>query len=160
HSTQDRQGGLALSDDAERSIRLRRCQRVGAGRTHHRWHAAQGRDAGQPQRVPVCARRATGKLLAANKFVKVTWAERVDMATGRRVGGGETRAALEEKPGQVWPSLGGGKNGPPMWYSPLRKLIYVNTMDFGGESPPLPLSEVANLKPGEPHYGVKRPWSY
>src|SRR5262249_23008641 len=25
---------------------------------------------------------------------------------------------------------------------------------------PLPSSEVANLKPGEPHYGVKRPWAY
>ena len=27
--------------------------------------------------------RATGKLLAANKFVKVTWAERIDMTTGQ-----------------------------------------------------------------------------
>src|SRR6266446_3555623 len=45
-------------------------------------------------------------------------------------------------------------DGPPS------KLIYVNTMDFGWEYPPLPSSEVANLKPGEPHYGVKRPWAY
>src|SRR5262249_11937757 len=33
-------------------------------------------------------------------------------------------------------------------------------MDWGGEPRPLPSSEVANLKPGEPHYGVKRPWAY
>ena len=32
--------------------------------------------------VPVtCSSRATGKLLAAHKFVKVNWAERIDMAT-------------------------------------------------------------------------------
>jgi len=104
--------------------------------------------------------RATGKLLAANKFVKVTWAERVDMATGRPVWSAETKAALDGKTVQVWPSLVGGKNWHPMSYSPLSKLIYVNTMDFGWEYPPLPLSEVANLKPGEPHYGVKRPWTY
>src|SRR6516225_4415201 len=104
--------------------------------------------------------RATGKLLAANKFVKVTWAERVDMTTGRPVWSAETKAALDGKTVQVWPSLVGGKNWHPMSYSPLSKLIYVNTMDFGWEYPPLPSSEVANLKPGEPHYGVKRPWAY
>src|SRR2546430_10983336 len=36
----------------------------------------------------------------------------------------------------------------------------MNRMAFGWEYPPLPSSEVANLKPGEPHYGVKRPWAY
>src|SRR6266404_2737524 len=45
--------------------------------------------------------RATGKLLAANKFVKVTWAERVDMATGRPVWSAETKAALDGKTVQV-----------------------------------------------------------
>jgi alcohol dehydrogenase (cytochrome c) len=33
-------------------------------------------------------------------------------------------------------------------------------MAFGWEYPPLPISEVSNLKPGDPHYGVKRPWRY
>ena len=45
--------------------------------------------------------RATGKLLAANKFVKVTWAERVDMTTGRPVWSAETKAALDGKTVQV-----------------------------------------------------------
>src|SRR5256886_11565732 len=36
----------------------------------------------------------------------------------------------------------------------------MNRMAFGWEYPPLPSSEVATRKPGEPHYGVKRPWAY
>jgi len=104
--------------------------------------------------------RTTGKLLAANKFVKVTWADRIDMITGRPAWSEETKAALEGKVVRVWPSLVGGKNWHPMSYSPLSKLIYMNTLAFGWEYTPLPLSEVANLKPGDPHYGVKRPWLY
>jgi alcohol dehydrogenase (cytochrome c) len=104
--------------------------------------------------------RATGKLLVANKFVKVTWAERIDMATGRPVWSAATKAALEGKTVQVWPSVVGGKNWHPMSYSPVSKLIYVNTMDFGWEYIPLPLDQVSNLTPGQPHYGVKRPWPW
>ena len=33
----------------------------------------------------------------------------------------------------------------------------MNTMAFGWDYQPLPREEVANLKPGQPHYGVKRP---
>src|SRR5260370_21853639 len=40
------------------------------------------------------------------------------------------------------------------------RLLAVNARIYGGDVPPLPSSEVANLKPGEPHYGVKRPWAY
>ncbi len=104
--------------------------------------------------------RATGKLLAANKFVKVTWAERIDMTTGRPVWTEETKAALEGKKVQVWPALTGGKNWAPMSFSPVSKLIYVNTLDFGWEYQPLPLDQVSNLKAGQPHYGVTRPWPY
>jgi alcohol dehydrogenase (cytochrome c) len=101
--------------------------------------------------------RATGKLLAANKFVKVTWAERIDMATGRPVWTEVTKAALEGQNVQVWPSLIGGKNWHPMSYSPVSQLLYVNTTAFGWDYQPLPREEVSNLKPGQPHYGVKRP---
>jgi alcohol dehydrogenase (cytochrome c) len=104
--------------------------------------------------------RATGKLLAANKFVKVTWAERIDMATGRPVWSAETKAALEGQTVQVWPSVVGGKNWHPMSYSPVSHLLYVNTMAFGWEYTPLPLDQVATLTPGQPHYGVKRPWPW
>ena len=104
--------------------------------------------------------RATGKLLAASKFVKVNWAERVDMATGRPVWTEVTKGALEGKSVQVWPHLTGGKNWHPMSYSPVSKLIYMNTMAFGWDYQPLPREEVANLKPGQPHYGIKRPFVY
>jgi len=104
--------------------------------------------------------RATGKLLAANKFVKVNWAERIDMSTGRPVWTEVTKAALEGKPVQVWPHLSGGKNWHPMSYSPISKLIYLNTTSFGWDYQPLPSEEVANLKPGQPHYGIKRPFVY
>jgi alcohol dehydrogenase (cytochrome c) len=104
--------------------------------------------------------RSTGKVLAANKFVKVTWAERVDLTTGRPVWTQETKDALEGKTVSVWPSLVGGKNWHPMSFNPETKLIYVNTMDFGWEYTPLPIDQVTNLKAGQPHYGVKRPWPY
>ena len=54
---------------------------------------------------------------ARYKFVKVNWAERIDMATGRPVWTEVTKAALEGKNVQVWPSLVGGKNWHPMSYS-------------------------------------------
>jgi alcohol dehydrogenase (cytochrome c) len=124
---------------------------------------------GTPQKVVMQANRngffyvldrATGKLLAANKFVKVTWAERIDMATGRPVWTPETKAALEGKTVEVYPSLVGGKNWHPVSFNPQTRLIYINTVDFGWEYPPLPADQVANLKAGQPHYGVKRPWKY
>jgi alcohol dehydrogenase (cytochrome c) len=104
--------------------------------------------------------RATGKLLKANPFVRVTWAERIDLATGRPVWTDVTKGALEGKQVQVFPALVGGKNWHPMAYNPETKLIYLNSMDFGWDYQLLPLSEVSNLKPGQPAYGVKRPFIY
>ena len=43
--------------------------------------------------------RATGKVLAANKFVKVNWAERVDLATGRPVWTDVTKKASKASKG-------------------------------------------------------------
>lgn len=104
--------------------------------------------------------RATGKLLAANKFVKANWAERIDLETGRPVWTDVTKAAHEGKPVQVWPHLTGGKNWHPMSYSPTTKLLYLNSMDFGWDYQPLPSEEIANLKAGQPHFGIKRPFVY
>ncbi|HEU5304944.1 MAG TPA: PQQ-dependent dehydrogenase, methanol/ethanol family, partial [Gemmatimonadales bacterium] len=104
--------------------------------------------------------RATGKLLAANKFVKVNWAERIDLATGRPVWTEVTKAALEGKRVQVWPHLTGGKNWHPMSYSPVSKLLYFNTNDFGWDYQPLPREEFADLKPGQPFFGIKRPFVF
>src|SRR5262249_51728501 len=67
--------------------------------------------------------RATGKLLAANKFVKVTWAERVDMTTGRPVWTAEPRPAAEGRSGKWCRPPVAGKNGPRFSNPPLTSWI-------------------------------------
>ncbi|MEL0168584.1 MAG: PQQ-dependent dehydrogenase, methanol/ethanol family [Pseudomonadaceae bacterium] len=68
--------------------------------------------------------RATGELLSAEKFGKVTWAERIDMATGRPV---EVPGARYEsgEPVTIWPSPFGAHNWHSMSYSPLTGLVYI-----------------------------------
>jgi quinohemoprotein ethanol dehydrogenase len=73
--------------------------------------------------------RGTGKLISAEKFGKVTWAERIDMKTGRpvesataRYGGGD---AL------VWPGTGGAHAWQSMSFSPRTGLVYVPYMQMG-----------------------------
>lgn len=67
--------------------------------------------------------RATGKLLSAEKFGKVTWADRIDMKTGRPV---ENPAARYiDKPVVQWPSGFGAHNWHPMSYSPITGLVYI-----------------------------------
>jgi alcohol dehydrogenase (cytochrome c) len=100
--------------------------------------------------------RATGKLLAANKFVKVTWADSVDLETGRPVWSADTKAAIEGKKVTVWPAAPGGKNWGPMSFSPQTGLLYVNALEIGWEYEAEPVAQVANLKAGQPFYGVKR----
>src|SRR5260370_42086769 len=39
-------------------------------------------------------------------------------------------------------------------------IVHFKVRLSGRQHPLLRLNEVANLKPGEPHYGVKRPWAY
>jgi alcohol dehydrogenase (cytochrome c) len=101
--------------------------------------------------------RATGKLLAAHKFVKVTWADGIDMETGRPVWSAETKAVLEKGAKvRIWPAATGGKNWAPMSFSPQTGLVYVNTIAMGWEYEPLPVEELANLKPAaQPLFGLK-----
>jgi len=67
--------------------------------------------------------RATGELLSAEKFGKVTWAERIDMATGRPVEAPNAR--YENEPALIWPSPFGAHNWHSMSYSPLTGLVYL-----------------------------------
>ena len=73
--------------------------------------------------------RITGKLISAEPFAKVTWASKIDLATGRPV---ETPGARFENGGQftLWPSLEGAHNWLPMAYSPKTKLVYLPTLDL------------------------------
>lgn len=73
--------------------------------------------------------RATGKVISAEKFGKVTWAERIDLDTGRPV----------EVPGSryingdavVWPNPTGAHSWQTMSYSPKAGLVYIPYVQNG-----------------------------
>lgn len=67
--------------------------------------------------------RATGKLISAEKFGKVTWAEKIDLATGRPVEAKGVR--YEDKPVLMWPGPLGAHNWHPMSYNPMTGLVYI-----------------------------------
>lgn len=68
--------------------------------------------------------RASGELLSAEPFAKVTWASHIDMKTGRPV---ETEYANYQANGgsYIWPSPYGAHNWQPMSYSPKTALMYI-----------------------------------
>jgi alcohol dehydrogenase (cytochrome c) len=111
---------------------------------------------GSPHKVVIQANRngflyvldaKDGKLIAANPFVKVTWASGVDMETGRPVVTDVFKGATEGKNVTVWPSTSGGTNWQHFSFSPRTGLLYVNTLDLGMtyEAP-----EPPKLTPGTP----------
>ncbi len=111
---------------------------------------------GSPHKVVIQANRngflyvldaKDGKLIAANPFVKVTWASGVDMETGRPVVTDVFKGAVEGKNVTVWPSTSGGTNWQHFSFSPRTGLLYVNTLDLGMtyEAP-----EPPKLTPGAP----------
>ncbi len=74
--------------------------------------------------------RETGELISADKYVEVTWASEVDLATGRPV----------EVPGQdyssgsaiVKPTPFGGHNWQPMSFNPTTGLVYIPAQEIMG----------------------------
>ena len=74
--------------------------------------------------------RETGKLISAEKLGKVTWAERIDVASGRPV----ERADIRYQHGltEMWPGNLGLHNWPPMSFSPRSGLVYIPTLESGG----------------------------
>ena len=74
--------------------------------------------------------RRTGKLISAEKLGKVTWAERIDLVTGRPV----ERAGIRYEHGAsiIWPGNLGLHNWPPMSFSPKMGLTYLPTVESGG----------------------------
>ncbi|TWO81872.1 PQQ-dependent dehydrogenase, methanol/ethanol family [Denitratisoma oestradiolicum] len=74
--------------------------------------------------------RKTGKLISAEKIVKVTWAERIDLATGRPV---ETpNARYQNGETTIWPSGMGAHNWPPMSFNPDTGLVYIPVRELPG----------------------------
>jgi PQQ-dependent dehydrogenase (methanol/ethanol family) len=71
--------------------------------------------------------RKSGKLISAKNFVPVTWADGVDIETGRpRVKDG---ARYEKAPFMILPESTGAHNWQPMSFSPLTGLVYLPAMD-------------------------------
>jgi len=88
---------------------------------------------GQPRKVLMQAPKngffyvldaATGKLLSADKYVPVDWAERVDLATGRPVEAAFARYENGAVSSQMSGALG-GHNWQPMAFSPRTGLVYI-----------------------------------
>ena len=73
--------------------------------------------------------RATGELLAADKYVEANWASHVDMKTGRPV---EIAGAdYKDKGTYIRPGPLGGHNWQAMSFSPKTGLVYLPAQDNG-----------------------------
>ena len=75
--------------------------------------------------------RVNGKLLAANPYVKVNWADRIDLTTGRPVESAVLQRVRAGGDEMIFPSVLGGKNWQPMSWNPRTKLAYANTLNIG-----------------------------
>ena len=74
--------------------------------------------------------RETGELVnEPGKIAKVTWAERIDMKTGRPVEAPGIR--YEDGRSVLWPSMLGAHNWQAMSFSPGTGLVYIPAMELG-----------------------------
>jgi alcohol dehydrogenase (cytochrome c) len=94
--------------------------------------------------------RTNGKLLAANPYVKVNWADRIDMATGRPVESAKFKSVRAGGDEEIFPSVLGGKNWNPMSWNPATGLAYANTLNM---SWPYQLAK-PEYKQGEWYLGI------
>lgn len=70
--------------------------------------------------------RTTGELVSAEKIGKVTWAERIDLETGRPVEAQNIR--YEEGSMTLWPGFMGAHNWQSMSHNPETGLVYIPYM--------------------------------
>jgi alcohol dehydrogenase (cytochrome c) len=111
---------------------------------------------GAPRKVVMQANRSgflyaldakDGKLIAANAYDKVNWADGVDRETGRPLTTEVYKGAVEGKTVTVWPSISGVTNWQHMSFSPQTGMLYINTIHVGmtylAPEPP-------KLAPGKP----------
>jgi quinohemoprotein ethanol dehydrogenase len=71
--------------------------------------------------------RRSGRLLSAEKYAKVTWADRVDLDSGRPV----EAAGIREGAADLWPSPNGAHSWQAMSFSPKTGFAYIPTMQMG-----------------------------
>lgn len=72
--------------------------------------------------------RQTGKVISADKLGKVTWADHIDLATGRPVENPNVR--YETGQSIIYPFNSGLHSWMRMAYSPVTELVYVPTMQM------------------------------
>jgi quinohemoprotein ethanol dehydrogenase len=75
--------------------------------------------------------RATGKLLSAKPFARVTWATGIDLQTGRPIESPEAQYEGSDKPLIISPGPGGAHTWQPASYSPGTGLVYFPVMEAG-----------------------------
>lgn len=100
--------------------------------------------------------RKSGKLLAANPYVKVTWAKGIDMKTGRPIDSEVTTKVRMGEKQEVWPSAFGGKNWSPMSFDQERNLLFANTLNFGWTYK----AADAQYRAGTFYFGAEFGWAY
>src|SRR3984893_332572 len=100
--------------------------------------------------------RATGELLSANAYTKVTWADRVDVKTGRPVLTSHADYSHETK--EIWPSQAGGHNWMPMSYSETAKRVFIPSLEAGMNFAMVPGEDV-HFRVGANNEGDNVGWS-
>ncbi|MBW2497727.1 MAG: PQQ-dependent dehydrogenase, methanol/ethanol family [Deltaproteobacteria bacterium] len=93
--------------------------------------------------------RETGELLSAEPYVTVTWAEGVDLATGRPVVAEE--AWYGEEPVSLRPSPNGGHNWHPMSFHRDTGLVLIPAMEMGFN---FAVDADFRYRPGAPNIGI------
>ena len=76
--------------------------------------------------------RNDGQLLSAEKYAKSTWAEYIDLNTGRPILSEEAKYR-DGGPSRIWPSPFGTRNWQSASYNPKTGLVYISETQLGGE---------------------------
>ncbi len=81
---------------------------------------------------------ATGEFISAEKFAKVTWAEKIDGETGRPVENPGIRYQDRTELFELWPGPQGAHSWLPQAYSPRTGLVYIPVLEIGALIGPPP----------------------
>jgi quinohemoprotein ethanol dehydrogenase len=83
--------------------------------------------------------RKTGQLISAEKIAKITWADHIDLKTGRPVENPGIRYADKKGLFELWPGPQGAHSWQSQAYSPQTGLVYVPIIEMGALiGPPQP----------------------
>jgi alcohol dehydrogenase (cytochrome c) len=95
--------------------------------------------------------RTNGKLISAEPFAKVNWADRVDLVTGRPIESEVSKKLRAGETVELWPGIRGAKNWPHAAFNPNTGLLYANTNDMASF---YKFTELAQYKAGSRYQGI------